>query len=243
MGNPVCAIVGAGDGLGQSLAAKFAREGFDIALLSRSKAGSQAALDAASVASSDSAVNYYSADAMSPETVSAGFARVSEEMGAPSVMIYNVRGGMNAKAPLDVSFQELRDIYEIEVVGAHAAAKSVMPRMIEEGAGTVIFSSATAALRGSATNPLYAVGKFGLRALSQNLAKAYGKDGVHVAHVRLDCALDVPAVRKYYGDKFDESNTSNTDDVAETYFWIYKQPKSAWSNEVEVRPFTEDWTY
>lgn len=243
MGNSVCAIVGAGDGLGQSLAAKFAREGFDVALLSRSKAGSQAALDAASVASSSVAVNYYSADAMSPETVSAAFSRVSEEMGAPEVMIYNVRGDMNAKAPLEVSFQELRDIHEIEVVGAYAAAKSVMPAMIDRGHGSVIFSSATAALRGSGTNPLYALGKFGLRALAQNLAKAYAKDGVHVAHVRLDCALDVPAVRKYYGDQFDESNTSNTDDVAETYYWIHQQPKSAWSNEVEVRPYTENWTF
>ncbi len=243
MGNSVCAIVGAGDGLGQSLAAKFAREGFDIALLSRSKAGSQAALDAASVASSSVAVNYYSADAMSPETVSAAFSRVSEEMGAPEVMIYNVRGDMNAKAPLEVSFQELRDIHEIEVVGAYAAAKSVMPTMIDKGHGSVIFSSATAALRGSGTNPLYAMGKFGLRALAQNLAKAYAKDGVHVAHVRLDCALDVPAVRKYYGDQFDENNTSNTDDVAETYYWIHQQPKSAWSNEVEVRPYTENWTF
>lgn len=243
MGNPVCAIVGAGDGLGQSLAAKFAREGFDIALLSRSKAGSQAAFDAATIVASGGDVKYYSADASNPETVSAAFARVAEEMGAPSVMIYNVRGGMNAKAPLEVSFQELRDIYEIEVVGAYAAAKAVMPRMIEQGSGTVIFSSATAALRGSGTNPLYAMGKFGLRALSQNLAKAYAKDGVHVAHVRLDCALDVPLVRKYYGDKFDEKNTSNTDDVAESYFWIHQQPKSAWSNEVEIRPYTEDWTY
>ena len=118
-----------------------------------------------------------------------------------------------------------------------------MPRMIENASGTVIFSSATAAFRGSGTNPLYAIGKFGLRALSQNLAKAYASDGVHVAHVRLDCALDVPIVRKHYGDEFNESNTSNTDDVAESYFWIHQQPKSAWSNEVELRPSTENWTF
>ncbi|MEM7466229.1 MAG: SDR family NAD(P)-dependent oxidoreductase [Pseudomonadota bacterium] len=239
----VCAILGAGDGLGQSLASKFATHGFDIALLSRSKAGSQAALDAATAAAPEATVQYYSADAMSAETVTAAFSRVAEEMGAPEVMIYNARGDMNAKPPLEVSFQDLRDIFELEVVGAYAAAKAVMPKMIERGHGTVIFSSATAALRGSGTNPLYAIGKFGLRALSQNLTKAYGKDGVHVAHVRLDCALDVPVVRKYYGDQFNEDNTSNTDDVAESYFWIHQQPKSAWSNEVEIRPYTEDWTY
>lgn len=240
---PVCAIVGAGDGLGQSLAAKFAKEGFNIALLSRSKAGSQAALDAASIAAPDVAVQYYSADAMNPETISSAFSRVNEEMSAPAVMIYNVRGDMNAKPPLDINFQELRDIFELEVVGAHAAAKAVMPRMVEQGSGTVIFSSATAALRGSGTNPLYAIGKFGLRALAQNLAKAYNSTGVHVAHVRLDCMLDVPIVRKHYGDTFNEENSSNTDDVAESYFWIHQQPKSAWSNEVEIRPFTEEWTF
>jgi len=150
---------------------------------------------------------------------------------------------MNAKPPLDMSYEELRDIYEIEVVGAHAAARAVMPAMIERGNGTVIYSSATAALRGSGTNPLYAIGKFGLRALSQSLAKAYARQGVHVVHVRLDCALDVPIVRKFYGDKLKTEDMSNTDDVAESYLWVHRQPKSAWSNEIEIRPYTEDWTF
>jgi NADP-dependent 3-hydroxy acid dehydrogenase YdfG len=118
-----------------------------------------------------------------------------------------------------------------------------MPAMIERGHGTVIYSSATAALRGSGTNPLYAIGKFGLRALSQSLAKAYARHGVHVVHIRLDCALDVPIVRQYYGDKFNPEELSNTDDVAESYLWVHRQPKSAWSNEVELRPYTEEWTF
>jgi NADP-dependent 3-hydroxy acid dehydrogenase YdfG len=142
-----------------------------------------------------------------------------------------------------MTFKEMRDIYEIEVVAAHAAACAVMPPMIERRQGTVIYSSATAALRGSVTNPLYAIGKFGLRALSQSLAKAYARNGVHVAHIRLDCTLDVPLVRQYYGDKIKPEQMSNTDDVAETYLWVHRQPKSAWSNEVELRPFTEEWTF
>jgi NADP-dependent 3-hydroxy acid dehydrogenase YdfG len=241
MSRTVCAIVGAGDGLGQSLARHFAANGFDIALLSRSAAGSAAALAAASAADPSGAVKYFQVDAMKPDTVEHGLGKVAKEMGQIDVLIYNVRGGMQAKAPLDVSFEELRDIYEIEVVGAYAAARAVMPGMIERGHGSVIYSSATAALRGSGTNPLYAMGKFGLRALAQNLAKAYARDGVHVAHVRLDCALDVPIVRKHYGLKTEEM--SNTDDVAESYLWIHRQPKSAWSNEIEIRPYTENWTF
>lgn len=245
MTTKVCAIVGAGDGLGQSLAAKFAAEGFSIALLSRSQTGSAAAMAAAMAAAQaagDVGVEYFQADAMKPESVEKGLGQAAA-MGEIEVLIYNVRGGMNAKPPLEMSFEEMRDIYEIEVVGAHAAARAVMPAMIKRRAGTVIFSSATAALRGSGTNPLYAIGKFGLRALAQSLAKAYARNGVHVAHIRLDCALDVPLVRQYYGDKFKPEEMSNTDDVAESYYWVHQQPKSAWSNEVEIRPFTEEWTF
>jgi NADP-dependent 3-hydroxy acid dehydrogenase YdfG len=115
--------------------------------------------------------------------------------------------------------------------------------MREQGRGSVFFSSATAAYRGSATHALYAIGKFGLRALSQSLAKAYSKDGVHIVHVRLDCDLDMPLMREIYGDEFDSSQMANTDDVAESYWWVHQQPRSAWSNELELRPYTEEWTY
>jgi len=243
MSRPVCAIIGAGDGLGQSLARKFAGNGFDVALLSRTPEGSGAALAAAEEAAAAAQVEYFKVDAMEPESVERGLAEAAAALGPVEVLIYNVRGGMNAKRPLEMTYAEMRDIFEIECVAAYAAARAVMPGMIERGHGSVIFSSATAALRGSGTNPLYAIGKFGLRALSQSLAKAYARDGVHVVHVRLDCALDVPIVRRHYGDKISPEQMANTDDVAETYLWIHRQPKSAWSNEVELRPYTEEWTF
>jgi NAD(P)-dependent dehydrogenase (short-subunit alcohol dehydrogenase family) len=178
-----------------------------------------------------------------PQTVEEGVARVVRETGRVDVLIYNVRGDLRPKPPLAIEYSELREILEIEVVGALAAAKAALPAMIERGRGTVIFSSATAAFRGSAGNPLYAIGKFGLRALAQSLAKAYAKAGVHVAHIRLDCTLDVPIVRKMMGAKFDSKQAASTDDVAQTYVSVCEQPKSAWSNEVELRPFTEEWTF
>jgi NADP-dependent 3-hydroxy acid dehydrogenase YdfG len=115
--------------------------------------------------------------------------------------------------------------------------------MIRRSRGSVFFSSATAAFRGSNTHPLYAIGKFGLRALSQSLSKAYAKNGVHIVHFRLDCDLDVPIMRDLYGEEYDPVKLANPDDVAETYWLTYLQPKSAWSNEVEIRPHTEAWTY
>lgn len=137
----------------------------------------------------------------------------------------------------------MQDVLALEVVGAFAAAKAVLPAMIERGRGTIIFSSATAALRGSGRNLLYATGKFGLRGMAQSLAKAYAAKGVHVAHVRLDCALDVPVVKKLMGGQYDKSKTADPEDVARSYVWIHQQPRSAWSNEIELRPYTEDWTY
>ena len=122
-------------------------------------------------------------------------------------------------------------------------AKSTLPGMIARGGGSMFFSSATAAYRGSASHPLYAIGKFGLRALSQSLAKAHAKDGIHIAHFRLDCDLDMPLMRDYYGDEADKSGLADPDAIADTYWWTYQQPRAAWSNEIELRPYTESWTY
>ena len=241
MPQPVCAIVGAGEGLGRALAAKFASQGFDIALISRSEAGSAAAIKAAAAVGAN--VRFYPADATQPETIQSALAKVVDEMGEIDVLIYNARGEFTVCEPLEMSYAALEDIYRVEVLGAFAAAESVLPAMIKRSRGSVFFSSATAAFRGSHTHPLYAIGKFGLRALSQSLTKAYAKDGVHIVHVRLDCDLDVPLMREAYGDMYDPEKLANPDDVAESYWLTHLQPTSAWSNEVELRPHTEAWTY
>jgi NAD(P)-dependent dehydrogenase (short-subunit alcohol dehydrogenase family) len=147
MDQKVCAIVGAGEGLGQSLAAAFATKGFDIALLSRSEKGSAAAAEAARRANPLTKVQFFAADAGKPQTVEDALARLVRETGGVEVLIYNVRGDLRPKPPLAIEYSELREILEIEVVGALAAAKAVMPGMIEKAGGTMIFSSATAAFR------------------------------------------------------------------------------------------------
>ena len=243
MPQPVCAIVGAGEGLGRSLAAKFAGEGFDIGLISRSETGSAAALQSATQANPGAKVRFFKGDATQPETVERAAAKIITEMGDVEVLIYNARGSFDTREPLEMSYADLEETYRLEVVGALAAVKSVVPGMRERARGSVLFSSATAALRGSGKMPLYAIGKFALRAFSQSLAKAYSKDGVHIVHVRLDCDLDMPLMRERYGDKYDPTKLANTDDVAQAYWWAHQQPKSAWSNEIELRPYTETWTY
>jgi len=223
------------------LAEKFAGQGFSIALISRSEAGSAAAFEAAAAVTPN--VRYCSADAVQPETIESALTEVTEEMGAIDVLIYNVRGDFTTCEPLDMTYTALEQIYRVEVVSAFAAARTVLPAMMKRSRGSIFFSSATAAYRGSHTHPLYAIGKFGLRALSQSLAKAYAKCGVHIIHVRLDCDLDVPYMREIYGEKYEPETLASPSDIAESYWLTHLQPRSAWSNEIELRPYTEVWTY
>ena len=229
MSRSVCAIVGAGEGLGRALAAK-------------SGASYIATVESAKTVGDNVEARFYPADATRPETLESALSEVTRDLGEIEVLIYNARGDFTACAPLEMSYAELEDIYRLEVVGAFAAARSVLPSMINRSRGSLFFSSATAALRGSADYPLYSIGKFGLRALSQSLSRAYAKDGVHIVHFRLDCDLDVPVMRELYGDKYDPDKLADPQAVAESYWLIHCQPRSAWSNEVELRPHTENWT-
>lgn len=230
MSRPVCAIVGAGEGLGRALAAKFASEGFELALLSRTQRFEMGS------------AHFYTVDAAQPETVEAALKHVNTDIGLPDVLIYNVRSSFERCDPLEMTYDALEETFRLEVVGALAAAKAVIPEMRDRGRGSVLFSSATAAFRGSASHPHYAIGKFGLRALSQSLAKAYGRDGVHIAHVRLDCDLDTLVMRDIYGDDVDTATLAAPDAVAEAYWHLHCQPRSAWTNELELRPHDENWT-
>lgn len=239
----ICAIVGAGEGLGAALAARFARECFDLALISRTETNRAAACTAASEARPGCTVTSRNADATDPQTIEQVLTDLQAEIGPIDTLIYNVRGSFGACEPLEMTVESLETTFRQEVIGAFVAAKAVLPAMRARGSGTVFFSSATAAFRGSARHPLYAIGKFGLRALSQSLTKAYAKDGVHIVHVRLDCDLDVRIMREIYADRRGDETLANPHDVAESYWLTYQQPKGAWSNEIEIRPNTEAWTY
>ena len=235
MSKPLCIIVGFGEGLGRALATKFASCGFDLALISRSEKVSAAAADIVATANGASRVRLFCADVTRPEMLESTIATIDQEMGETDLLIYNVRGNFAACEPLDMSYDALENVYREEVVGAFAAAKAVLPGMINRSRGSVFFSSATAAFRGSSTHPLYAIGKFGLRALSQSLSKAYAKRGIHIVHFRLDCDLDTPIMRELYGQDYDPGKLANPDGVAESYLPTYQQPGSAWSKDGELR--------
>ncbi|MGH8517135.1 MAG: SDR family NAD(P)-dependent oxidoreductase [Panacagrimonas sp.] len=240
---PLCVIVGAEEGLGASLAAAFAAEGCDLALLSPTLADSREALGAARKARPDGRAVTFDCDPATSEAVERALVGVAQDMGPIDVLIYNVRPAVAFIPPLEITPTALRDMLEIEAVAAFAAARTVLPKMIEHGAGTLIFTSATAALRGAANGLTFATSKFALRGMAQSLAKAYASKGIHVVHVRLDCYLDDAFARRTMGEQFREEFAAKTSDVAQAYLHAYKQPRSAWSNEIELRPHRENWTF
>lgn len=233
-----CMIVGAGEGLGSALAEVFAANGCDLVLVGRAQQRCEAAREAALRVRPEAVVEVVVADASDPDELE----RIVVGAGRVDVLIYNVRGRATRCEPLKIAQRDLEGILRIEVGGALAAAKAVLPGMLARARGTLIYSSATAAFRGSPDYPLYSIGKFGLRSLAQSLAKSYGPRGIHVAHVRLDCALDTPLMRQLMPDAAAQGRLVSAKEVANAYCQIHRQPRVAWSNEVELRPYNEPWT-
>ena len=150
MSKPLCVIVGFGEGLGRALATKFASCGFDLALISRSKKNSAAAADAVAKANGTSRVRLFFADVTRPETLESTIATIDQEMGEIDLLIYNVRGHFAACEPLDMSYDALENVYREEVVGAFAAAKAVLPGMINRARAVYSFQAQRRLFEGQA---------------------------------------------------------------------------------------------
>lgn len=183
----VVAVIGVGPGLGRALAVRFARGGFAVALIARRDPSLQPVQ--AEIESFGGVVRSYVADAADEASIRATFARVREEMGAPEVLLYNA-GAFQAGGVLELSATAFEQAWRVNCLGGLLAAQAVLPAMLERGRGTIIFSGATASVRGSARFAGLAVGKFGLRALAQSMARELGPKGIHVAHVVIDGGID-----------------------------------------------------
>ncbi|CAJ1367946.1 unnamed protein product [Effrenium voratum] len=246
---PVVAVVGCGPGMGGSAALKFARSGYAVAAMCRSAESFAPVRE--KLQALGASFGFYEVDATSAESVAAGFAKAKAELGVVEVLVYNCGGGGFGISVLDIDPQTFRSSFDASCTGALLCAQAVLPSMLaSEGSGqfavkkkgTLIFSSATSAFRGGNGTAQFACGKHALRALSQSIAKEYGKQGIHAVHVRLDCVLDTPGYQKKMPQMYAEHRMGCTDDIAETYFALAQQSPLGWSNEVDIRPFQEGWS-
>jgi NAD(P)-dependent dehydrogenase (short-subunit alcohol dehydrogenase family) len=232
-------IVGAGPGLGDALGRRFVREGFSVALLARNPATlgpvEAAVKRAAAEAKQHGRVVTIPCDATDAGSVGEAFAAAKKAAGAPSVLVYNagsfVRGKI-AELPAD----RFEQAWRVNCLGALLCAQQVLPDMLQARRGTILLTGATASLRGGAAFAGFAVGKFGLRALGQSMARELGPQGIHVAHVIVDGQIGEPGPSSQGGNL---PVRLSPDALADMYWHLHSQDPSAWTLELDARPATE----
>jgi NAD(P)-dependent dehydrogenase (short-subunit alcohol dehydrogenase family) len=233
----VAAVLGVGPGLGATVARRFAREGFAVGLMARGEVSLAAAQE--EVEGSGGTALAVAADAADAASVASAFGRVREELGEPEVFVYNA-GTFQMGGILELSPEQFDDCFRANCSGAFYGAQQVLPAMVERGRGTIILTGATAALRGSARFAALATGKFGLRALAQSMAREFGPQGIHVAHVVIDGQINTPRLREAQPDR-EESTTLSPESIAETYWQLHAQDPTAWTLELDLRPAPESF--
>ncbi|MEO1295421.1 MAG: SDR family NAD(P)-dependent oxidoreductase [Cyanobacteria bacterium J06636_16] len=231
----VAVIMGVGAGLGGAIARRFAQGGFAVGLMAR-KAESLAAIQTQITQSGGTALSVLT-DVTNEAMLKQAFDQVRAQLGTPTVLVYNAALFLRANF-LELTPEQFESAWKANCLGAFLGAQQVLPAMLAQQQGTLLFTGATAALRGSAGFAGMAVGKFGLRALAQSLAREFGPQGIHVAHVIIDGMIDTAWVRSMVADKADHTFLL-PDAIAENYWQLYQQDASAWTLELDLRPAVE----
>ncbi len=230
----VAVIVGVGSGLGSAVAHRFAHEGFAVGLMARQE-DKLVEIQQEIEANSGKAMSI-GVDVTNVASMKSGFAQVHSQLGAPSVLVYNA-GAFKIAGILEITPEQFETNWKVNCFGALIAAQEVLPPMVEKGHGTILLTGATAAIKGSARFAGLAVGKFGLRALAQSMAREFGPQGIHVAHIIIDGIINTPRVQAMALQR--EAHTLSKEAIAETYWQLYKQDATAWTLELDLRPAVE----
>jgi NAD(P)-dependent dehydrogenase (short-subunit alcohol dehydrogenase family) len=233
----VAVVVGVGPGLGAAAARGFGREGFAVGLMARGK--EKLAPVEQEIAEAGGKALSVPCDATDEASVGAAFERVAGELGPVDVLIWNA-GAFTMGGVLDVSPEDFERSWRGNCLGAFLTARKALPGMLERGRGTVLLTGATASLRGSARFSCLAVGKFGLRAFAQSMAREMGPRGIHVAHVIIDGQIDTPRLRAAAPGR-EPSTLLSPDAIADTYWHLHAQPPTAWTLELDLRPSVEQF--
>jgi NAD(P)-dependent dehydrogenase (short-subunit alcohol dehydrogenase family) len=217
----VAVVVGAGPGLGNALVRRFAQAGMRVAAVSRKGVASQEYQDL---------IRGYSCDATVGEQVRRVFERVTEELGSPSLVVFNV-GVWDPSGFLDISEELFERTWRTGCYAGFLVGRAAAASMLGQGNGSIIFSGATGSIRGGAGFAAFASPKFALRALAQSMARELGPKGIHVAHVILDGMIAQ--------ENSPSQNELQPDAIAESYYQLHRQNRSAWTHELDLRPSSE----
>ena len=221
-------IVGAGQGLSASLARRFAREGLRLAIAAR---------DAAKLAPlcAETGARAFACDAQDEDSVAQLFVDVERDVGVPDVVVYNPSA--RARGPfVDLAPADVQRTLQVTAFGGFLVAKEAAKRMLPGRHGAILFTGASASVKGYAQSAPFAMGKFALRGLAQSLARELSPQGIHVAHFVIDGGIR-SAARPEDPERPDA--LLDPDAIAQSYLDILRQPRSAWTGEIELRPWVE----
>ena len=234
-------VVGAGDATGGAIARRFAREGF-TACVTRRHADQLAGLVEGIRAEGGQAVGFGS-DARDEAAVIALVDKIEREIAPIEVAVFNVGG--NVCFPItEMTERVYRKVWEMGALAGFLVGREVAKVMLARGRGTIVFTGATASLRGSAGFAAFAGAKHALRALAQSMARELGPQGIHVAHVVIDGAIDTPFIAERFPERYAlkaQDGILNPDHIAENYWTLHCQPRTAWTHELDLRPWSEKW--
>ncbi len=239
MSDKAVIVIGAGDALGGAIARRFAREGY-VAAVARRSADKLEPLVAAIAAEGGRAVAF-GTDARQEDQVIALFDRVEAEIGPAEAVIFNI--GANVMFPItETTARVYTKVWEMAAFAGFLAGREAARRMLPRKRGTIIFTGATASVRGREGFSAFAGAKHALRALAQSMARELGPQGIHVAHPIIDGAIDTAWIAENFPAMYakkDQDGILNPDHIADAYWMLHQQPRDAWTHELDLRPWME----
>ena len=234
-------IVGAGDATGGAIARRFAREGF-ITCVTRRSADKVEPL-VARIRADGGQAHGFGSDARDEAAVQSLVAQIESEIAPIEMVVFNIGANVHFSV-VDTTERVYRKVWEMAALAGFLVGREAARVMGPRGRGTILFTGATASLRGSAGFSAFAGAKHALRALAQSLAREMGPQGVHVAHVVIDGAIDTAFIAQNFPERYvlkDKDGILDPEHIAEAYWQLHRQPRSAWTHEMDLRPWMEKW--
>jgi NAD(P)-dependent dehydrogenase (short-subunit alcohol dehydrogenase family) len=238
-----CLVVGVGDGVGGAISRAFAAEGYTVCMTRRPRHLDHLEALAVEIRQKGGDARAYGVDARQEAEMVALVDRIEAEVGPLEVVVFNI--GANVRFGIvETTAQVFSKVWEMACFAGFLTGREAARVMLPRGRGTILFTGASASLRGKDGFSAFASAKAGLRAMAQSLAREVGPKGIHVAHVVVDGAIDGVFTRSIRDDVeglLARDEILKPDDIAANYVWLHRQPRSAWTHEVDLRPWGETW--
>ncbi|KAF1070052.1 MAG: Glucose 1-dehydrogenase [Pseudomonas citronellolis] len=237
----VVLVIGAGDATGGAIARRFAREGYVACVTRRSADKLQPLVDA--IRAEGGEAHGFASDARQEDAVIELVETIERDIGPIEAFVFNIGANVPCSI-LEETARKYFKIWEMACFSGFLTGREVAKRMVQRQRGTLLFTGATAGLRGAAGFAAFAGAKHGIRALAQSMARELGPRGLHVAHVVVDGAIDTDFIRDSFPERYalkDQDGILDPEHIAENYWYLHSQPRDAWTFELDLRPWIERW--